>query len=392
MRRLLALLVGMGLLSAACGPAAPSTAPATTPTALPPQAAPTTSVSAQPSSSPAAKPSAGSSPAASPSASAAAVSASPSAQPSAAGKATVVSPPASLHVSYSNVITDNLPAWEAFEAGIFKQNGLEVQLDNIPSSTGIPALISGQIQVAQLGGSETMSAAAAGADLAVLGIISPVYPFVFMVPNSITSLDQMRGKKIGVSNAGSTSDIATRVMLRKAGLNPDTDVTILAVGSLENRVAALTNGAIDGGMATPPDQLVLEEKGFHVIYDMAQQKLPSAGDVIAVKRSWLDQNQTVAQAYVDSVIQGVMRSRSDREFTLKVLEKYLKTSDQHALNVTYDYFVGEVTPVYPVIGVQNFEDAISQLSQSNDKIKTFDVKSMLVPQFVQSAMDRKVGQ
>jgi NitT/TauT family transport system substrate-binding protein len=269
---------------------------------------------------------------------------------------------------------------------------LEVQLDNIPSSTGIPALISGQIDVAQLGGSETMSATAAGADLAVLGIISPVYPFVFMVPGSITTMDQMRGKKIGVSNAGSTSDIATRVMLRKSGLNPDTDVTILAVGSLENRVAALTNGAIDGGMATPPDQLVLEEKGFHAIYDMAQQKLPSAGDVIAVKRSWLDQNQTVAQAYVDSMIQGTMRSRSDREFTLKVLEKYLKTSDQHALNVTYDYFVGEVTPVYPVIGVENFDDAISQLSQSNDKIKTFDVRTMLVPQFVQSAMDRKVGQ
>ncbi|GAC1320224.1 MAG: hypothetical protein NVSMB2_16040 [Chloroflexota bacterium] len=345
MTRLVALLVGIGLLTAACGPAAPTAAPTTAPATAP-----------------------------------------------TAGKGTVVSPPTAIHASYSNVITDNLPAWEALEGGIFKQNGLEVQLDNIPSSTGIPALLSGEVQVAQLGGSETMSAAAGGADLVILGIISPVYPFVFMAPNAVGSLDQMRGKKIGVSNAGSTSDIATRVMLRKSGLNPDTDVTVLAVGSLENRVAALVNGAIDGGLATPPDQLVLEEKGFHVIYDMAQEKVPSAGDVIAVKRSWLDQNPTVAQAYVDSVIQGTLRSRGDRAFTLTVLEKYLKTSDQHALNVTYDYFVGEVTPIYPVVGVENFADAISQLSTSNDKIKTFDVNTMLAPQFVQSALDRKVGQ
>ena len=381
MTRLVALLVGMGLLAAACGPAAPTGAPATAPTALPPTAPPTAGASAQTSSSPTVKPSAS-----------AAVSASPSALPSAAGAATTVSPPVAIRVSYSNVITDNLPAWEALEAGIFKQSGLEVQLDNIPSSTGIPALLSGQVQVAQLGGSETMSATAGGGDLVILGIVSPVYPFVFMAPNDITSLDQMRGKKIGVSNAGSTSDIATRVMLRKSGLNPDTDVTIVAVGSLENRVSALVNGAIDGGLATPPDQLVLEDKGFHAIYDMAREKVPSAGDVIAVKRSWLDQNPTVAQAYVDSIIQGTLRSRADREFTLTVLEKYLKTTDQHALNVTYDYFVGEVTPVYPVIGAEYFADAIGQLSQSNDKLKTFDVTTMLAPQFVKSAMDRKLGQ
>ena len=184
-------------------------------------------------------------------------------------------------MSYSNVIADNLPEWMALEGGYYKQNGLDVQLDNIVSSTGIPALLSGQVQVAQLGGSETLSAAAGGGDLVIIGIIGPVYPFVFMAPASITSIDQIKGKKIGVSNIGSSSDIATRVMLRQVHLDPEKDVTIVAVGSLENRVAALLNGAIDGGVAQPPDQLVMEDKGFHVIYDLAAQKLPSAAP-----RSW----------------------------------------------------------------------------------------------------------
>jgi NitT/TauT family transport system substrate-binding protein len=138
-----------------------------------------------------------------------------------------------LHVSYSNVIADNLPEWMALEGGFYKQNGLDVQLDNIVSSTGIPALLSGQVQVAQFGGSETLSAAAGGGDLAIIAIVGPVYPFVFMAPSSITSIDEIKGKKIGVSNVGSSSDIATRVMLRQVHLDPEKDVTIVPVGSLE---------------------------------------------------------------------------------------------------------------------------------------------------------------
>jgi NitT/TauT family transport system substrate-binding protein len=297
----------------------------------------------------------------------------------------------SLRVSYSNVIADNLPEWMALEGGFFKQHGLDVQLDNIASSTGIPALLSGQVQVAQLGGSETISAAAGGGDLVIIGIIGGVYPFVFMAPASIASVDQLKGKKIGVSNIGSSSDIATRVMLRKVGLDPEKDVNIVAVGSLENRMAALLNGAIDGGVAQPPDQLALEDKGFHVIYDLAAQKLPSVGTAVVVQRMWLNSNRDVAQRYIDSLVEAIAKSRSDRDAAIKVLQKYLKNDDPRALGVTYDFFVGQVTPQYPMIREEQFTDAIELLSASNDKVKTFNVGSILDPSLVQSAMDRKLG-
>jgi NitT/TauT family transport system substrate-binding protein len=298
----------------------------------------------------------------------------------------------SLRVSYSNVIADNLPEWMALEGGFFKQHGLDVQLDNIASSTGIPALLSGQVQVAQLGGSETISAAAGGGDLVIIGIIGGVYPFVFMAPASIASVDQLKGKKIGVSNIGSSSDIATRVMLRKVGLDPDKDVNIVAVGSLENRMAALLNGAIDGGVAQPPDRLALEDKGFHVIYDLAAQKLPSVGTAVVVQRMWLNSNRDVAPRYVDSLVEAIAKSRSDRDAAIKVLQKYLKNDDPRALGVTYDFFVGQVTPQYPVIREEQFTDAMELLSASNDKIKTFNVASILDSSLVQSTIDRKLGQ
>jgi NitT/TauT family transport system substrate-binding protein len=331
------------------------------------------------------------SPAATPAPTQAPAAAPTTAQSAATTASAATSAPTSLHVSYSNLIADNLPEWTAYEAGMFKQNGLDVKLDNITSSTGIPALISGDIQIAHLGGSETLSAAASGADLVILAITGPVYPFVFMAPASITSTDQLKGKKIGVSNIGSSSDIATRVMLTKVGLDPQKDVTIVAVGSLQNRMAALFSGAIDGGVAQPPDQIALEDKGFHVLYDLAAQKLPSVGDCIVVKRDFLNSHKDVLQRYVDSIVQAIAYNKKNKEPTLPILSKYLQNDDQRAIGVTYDFFVGSVTPDYPTVDAKLFGDAIDQLSAQNDKIKAFDVSSILDNEFVQSAQERHVG-
>ncbi|MCA1647988.1 MAG: ABC transporter substrate-binding protein [Chloroflexi bacterium] len=377
--RCASVLIGLGVFLAACQSAAvappPTQAPAAAPTTAP--AAPTIAPAAAPTTAPAAP--------------TIAPAAAPTTAPAPAAKPTTAAPPVALHVSYSNLIADNLPEWLALESGIFKENGLDVTLDNIVSSTGIPAVLSGQVQIAHLGGSESLSAAAAGGDLVIIAITGPVYPFVFMAPAAITSVDQIKGKKIGVSNVGSSSDIATRVMLKKVGLDPDKDVSVVAVGSLQNRMAALLNGAIEGGVAQPPDQLALEDAGFHVVYDLAAQKLPSVGDSIVVQRAWLNANHEVAQRYIDSIVQAIARSKQSKEQSLPVLQKYLKNDDPRALGVTYDFFVGTVTPNYPVVRADLFGDAIEQLSATNDKIKSFDINKILDNQYVQSAMDRKVG-
>ncbi len=373
--------------------------PAQTATTVTDVAAPKPAATTAPTSAAASKPAATNAPAAATTAAGAtsapaAATTAPGATsaPAAAVRPTPFSgPPATLQVSYSNLIADNLPEWTAYETGIFKQNGLDVHLQNIASSTGIPALIAGQTQIAHLGGSETLSAAVGGGDLVIIAVTGPVYPFVFMAPASITSVDQLKGKKIGVSNPGSSSDIATRVMLTRNGLDPDKDVTIVAVGSLQNRTAALLNGAIDGGLAQPPDQLVLEDKGFHVIYDLAAQKLPSVGDCIVVQRQWLKDNKEVAQRYIDSIVQAIAYSKKNKTESLPILSKYLNNDDPRAIGVTYDFFVGTVTPDYPDVKADLFTDAINQLGANNDQIKNFDLPTILDNEFVQSARDRHIG-
>ena len=290
--------------------------------------------------------------------------------PTAAAPAPAANAPAvALHVSYSNLIADNLPEWLALETGIFKQNALDVTLDNIASSTGIPALLSGQVQIAHLGGSESLSAAAEGGDLVIIAITGPVYPFVFMAPAAITSVDHIKGMKIGVSNVASMPNVELPT-IRVSASRPGADPAIIAAT-----------------VAAPLERQLGTIAGVTEITSVSSLGQTS----IVVQRSWLNANHDVAQRYIDSIVQAIARSKKNKEESIPVLQKYLKNDDQRALGVTYDFFVGTVTPNYPVVNASLFADAIEQLSATNDKIKTFDVNKILDNQYVQSAMDRKVG-
>jgi len=313
----------------------------------------------------------------------------PTSAASAAATATPKPSPFKLAVSYSNIIGDELPLWVTKEGGFFAENALEIgDLENVASAQGVPALISGKIQVAQVGGSEVMSANAEGADLVVVAQLAGVYPFVLEVAAPIKTVADLKGKKVGVSSVGSSSDIATRAALKKMGLDPDKDVTIVAVGSAAQRTAAMLGGAIDAGVAQPPDSLALEEKGFHVLYDLASQKLPSANTSVVVTRQFLNANKAVVQRYVDSLVLGIKKMKADRAFSVEVLKKYFKSTDEKAMGATYDFYAQLVTATQPFPKPEMFADAQTILGAKSDKVKSYDVSKMLDTSFVQSAVDR----
>jgi len=291
-------------------------------------------------------------------------------------------------VSYSNIIGDELPLWAAKEGGFFEKNGLDVNLSNIASAQGVPAVLAGQVTFAQVGGSEVMAAAANGAELVVIAQLAGVYPFVLEVAADIKTVNDLKGKKIGVSSPGSSSDIATRVALKKMGLDPDRDVSILAVGSAQNRTAALLAGSIQGGVSQPPDSIALEAKGFHVLYDLASQKLPSANTSVAVRRSYIASSKDVVQRYVDSLVQGIKKLKSDKAFGVSVLKKYFASTDEAAMSVTYDFYALSVAPTQPFAKPDMYADAQTTLGASDPKVKAFDLAKLLDSTFVQSAVDR----
>ncbi len=313
-----------------------------------------------------------------------AVSAAPSAAPA---TATAKPAPTKLVVGFSEQYQGALPMWYAAEKGIFAKNGLDVELQYTASSTGVAALISGKTQLFQGGGSETLSADVQGGSLVVVGNIVPIYPYVFMVPASIKTVADLKGKKVGASKEGSTSDIATRAGLMKEGLDPDKDVTMVYVGSSSARTAALFSGAIEGGLDQPPGSLQLQAKGLHVLFNEVDQKLPVVNNGIVVDRSYLTAHRDVIQRYVDSIVQAIAALRKDKEGGAAVLTKQMKITDPQIAAATYDFSM-KIFPDYPHITKEAFGDAVKVLSKKTPKVADFDLTKIIDDSLIKSASDR----
>lgn len=296
----------------------------------------------------------------------------------------------SLVVGFSEVYEGQIPAWLAQDQGLFKKHGLDVQLQYMQSNTVVAALSSGQAQFALGGGSEVVSANAGGADLKLLGSLIPVFPYRMEAPTSVSTLQDLAGKQVGISSPGSESDIATRLGLRRVGLDPDKDLHLTPVGSSQNRTAALKNGSIQGGLDQPPFSFQLEKSGLHSLFDMAALKIPAVNNAISVKNSYLQSHHDAAQRFVDALVEGLALVKKNREATMQVIGKHLKISDPQVLDATYAFDTSELFPALPYVRADQLQATVQVLSQRNHKVSGVNLNQMLDNSFVQSAADRNV--
>ena len=295
--------------------------------------------------------------------------------------------------AYSNITSDDWVMYYAFEKGIFKENGLDVDMQAISGGAQTSAaLLANKIHIGQFGGSEALSAVAQGADLVIVANMAPVYPYILYAQKQYKTIQDLKGKKVGVSNKGGSSDIATRAAFKANGMDPDKDIQIVAVGSHSNRTAALLNGSIDAGVDDPPEDQELVKAGLNAVYDL--NKLPASNTGIIVQRAWMNANRDTLQAYIDATVQARAAMAKDKQGAIDVLVKYFKLKETESAAHAYTFFIAgpnNVTPVYPFPGAEQLKDAVAILGADNDKIKTVDLSKLNDPSFVKSAQDRKIG-
>jgi NitT/TauT family transport system substrate-binding protein len=290
--------------------------------------------------------------------------------------------------SYSERVGNYTVLLLAQDQGIFAKHGLDVDLQLIPGSTGMSALLSGQVQIAQIGASEVVSAEASGSDLVMSGNLGAVLPYVFIVTPDIQTIEDLRGKHVGISTVGGSADIATRLSMRHFGLDPDKDITILAMGTLQNRTAGLQNGAIQAAPANPPDSIVLQRQGFHSLFDISELGFPAASATIVAQRSWVNEHQAAFQAWNDSVVEAIALAKRNPAVGVPVMKTFLQSEDDELMRETYDYWINKVTKEPPALTPDQLADTISALAANNPKVNDVDLSKLIDPSYIQNAVNK----
>jgi NitT/TauT family transport system substrate-binding protein len=300
----------------------------------------------------------------------------------AAANAAKSAPNAPLTVSFSNVVADELPLWIAVDAGMFKKQGLDVTLTSLNSSDGIPALLSGQTQLASIGASELVSAAASGAKMSYLATLTPVFPYKLYTKAS--SAAALKGKRFGITSSSGSLYVATLAALKQLGLAPS-DVQLVALGSVTNVNNALIAGSVDAAMSHPPTSLKIEAAGFHSLLDLATQNIPTSNVGIAAKQSFVSSHKDEVKKFMAALQEAIAREKSDEAYSVSELSTHLKVTDKAALQETWKYYTNEVLPDVPTPTVEQLKTSQQALAAKNPAVTKLDLSTLVDGSFLTAA-------
>lgn len=224
----------------------------------------------------------------------------------------------------------------AKDGGYFERNRLDVDMYfEGASPIMVQSILAGDNQLAGGAGPTVVTNVLKGGDVIQVAGITHTFTTPMYVQPSITSLQQLRGKKVGVSRIGAVSHLTADSILRGARVG---DVTIIQTGGIPESMAAIMTGNVEGAMVNPPNNIILREKGFREIVGAKQLKemnlrFPENG--VLAKRTWAEKNSDVVKRFIKSLAEGLKRMHDDKDFAVKTLSKYTKVTDAKSLEESY---------------------------------------------------------
>ena len=274
-----------------------------------------------------------------------------------------------LPIGYTAITGIKAGLWVAEEAGIFEKYNIQPHLILITSgSKMVQAMLGGDLPLAGAAGNAAVDAALAGADIVMIGALAKVPAFYIMALPEIKSIEDLRGKAVGVTRFGSSTDFTIRYLLRKHGLNPDRDVTMIQAGDLFAAAAMLKTKAIVAAPFSSPTNLRAQEAGARVLMNMGQAGIYFPHDAWMARRSYINANEDLVRRFMKGYSEGVAKLFSDPDLSRRAIRKFTRATDPKIVDAVYQYAVDYVEKI-PYNTREGVVEVLNQAAVRNPKAK-----------------------
>ena len=180
----------------------------------------------------------------------------------------ITGPPAGaldrIRIAISNPNMPNLTAAVAQKKGFFKDENIDAEIIRMNPNVAISALATGDVDYCQLFGA-VVGGAIAGLPVRIVAGFLDNWPMTLIAQPEYKSLKDLRGKTLGISSFGATPDVGARLMLKQAGIDPEKDIKVLALGSDAARITALKQRVVDVVVISPPADTQMEKQGYRIL-------------------------------------------------------------------------------------------------------------------------------
>jgi len=253
-----------------------------------------------------------------------------------------------VRVGVPSVGVANIIIFIAKEGKLYEKHGLDAEVITVNGSgIGSKALISGGIDIIPIATPTVIAANLAGADMQILAHTMPGVVHAMMVKPEIKRVEDLKGKKIGVSSLGSLTDFLVRTIARKKGLNPDRDLTFIVMGGDAERLTALRAGAVDASAMSHPGYGRARRMGFQMLWDSAKE-IDYPWMEITTRRDTIRKDRELVTQYMKAHLEGIALFKKDPEFSKRVIKKTLRMDEDDLVAEAYDIYSKAFIPApYP---------------------------------------------
>jgi NitT/TauT family transport system substrate-binding protein len=242
-----------------------------------------------------------------------------------------------IAAGYSAISATQIGFYIAKDAKIFEKHGLNVDPVYVAGGSRMAqAIIAGEFPLALAGGN-IVNVNLSGGDIVIIGGVVNVPSFYLFVQSSIKRNEDLKGKALGITRYGASTDVSLRAYLKKYGLEPDRDVKILQMGGQPEIVAGMQAGVVQGGILTSPADFRAKKAGFVMLANFAKEGIDYPTTSLVSTRSTIKKDRETVKRFLMAYSEAVDRLFRDKELGMRILGKWTRTQDREMLESSYEY-------------------------------------------------------
>ena len=273
------------------------------------------------------------------------------------------------------------PLYLGNDAGIFKQQGLNLEMVFIPGgSLSLQALIGRSLDLLLTGGPPVANAYLQGAKIRIIGGVTNLLPYTFVVATGLRTAEQVKGKKIGISRFGSNTDYVVRLALDQLGLSA-AQVQIIQVGGSQARLVALKSGAIQATVLSPEEAMVAQKMGFSVLLDFIEKGIEFPHVNVVARDDYLETQAQTVRTFMRTYVESVRYYKTHRGEAIKKIMELSKLPERQMAETVYEGSL-RATPDDGKPTVKGMEVVLDSLAKENPKAKSLTVQQLLDLKFL----------
>src|SRR5919109_2823273 len=273
-----------------------------------------------------------------------------------------------IRIGYPSLSFRQSNVWVAKEEGLFKKYGLDVEPIFLRGGqVATQALAGGDPPIVNIG--TVVQANLTGYNLVLVAAVENQYDQIVFARPGITKLEQLKGKRFGISGFGAATHHAAIILARHLNIDPNKDWTLLPGGPDAERLAALNAGKIDATFFSSSGAPPARKMGFNELLQIADLDVEVQGNGLATSRDYIKSNRDTVKAALKGFVEAIYFIYANKKEAQRVFAQYMRTNDPAVLEDSYQGYI-KMIPKKPYPTLKGIQFMLDMLAEKMPQAKT----------------------